>query len=160
MNDEERQALAFQMSQNMTTPQQVAARNQRIAEVEAQAQMMLQAAANMRAAAQGADGLRQLTKTVYFIAGPNEANQELALYVLNGGGTLLTELVEGVHIDRIIHCEALCVARTGLTQFVPAHAHQTCHGLAIALGSPNACNVSSITFSSGSGYVLCDIESI
>ena len=96
MTDEERQILAFQMSQNMVTQHEVAARDQRIADVEAQAQMMMRAAANLRAAADGADGLRQLRKTVHFVAAEDDPNGSLSLYVLNKN--VLTELVDGVHI--------------------------------------------------------------
>ena len=158
MTDEQRQALAFQMSQNMVTQHQVAARDQRIADVEAQAQMMMRAAANLRAAADGADGLQQLRKTVHFVAAEDGPNGPLSLYVLNQN--VLTELVDGVHIDRILNCEALCVGRPGLQQFVPADVLETCDNVNIALGSPDACNVSSITFRFGRRYVLCDTYSI
>eukprot|EP00966_Prymnesium_polylepis_P151267 3495278-Prymnesium_polylepis.1 len=151
IDDEERQRLSFEMSGGARTAQDLADQDQRLDEIERRAQMMARAAANLWAAAAGRDGLLQLSKTVHFIARVDDPNEEIAVYTIDADNAAMAALGPGVVVERLLNCRALCVARPGLTQFVPAHVKDTCDNVNLALGAPDASNISSTTFTSGPG---------
>ena len=116
---------------------------------------------NRRCVQQGALGLQQLMKDVYFSVDPEHAlDEELVLHVISNrkASDLPTEQP---NLSTLLECDALWIAPREMSY----HPEQTkfreiCHGVQIVLEkSSGYSHIKCVTFQSGGFYWVCDIYS-